>query len=284
MQRRSAATDAGLPVPRTAAGRAGLAALVANPPRSLIAVDFDGTLAPIVADPAAARATPAAGAALRELALVAGTVAVITGRPAPDAARLAGLAEVPRVVVLGHYGHQRWERGVLDSSPAPPGLALVRADLPGILSSERADPATWVEDKGEAVAVHTRRAADPGAELDRLRAPLTALASRAGLVVEPGRFVLELRAPGADKGAALKRLAAERRPAAIMYCGDDLGDKPAFAAVRELRDRGTPGLVVCSGSVEVPDLAAEADLVLAGPDEVASMLAALAVAFAASAS
>jgi trehalose 6-phosphate phosphatase len=261
-----------------------LAALVADPPGSLIAVDFDGTLAPIVVDPAAARATPEAVAALRELARLAGTVAVITGRPAEDAARLAGVAEVPRVVVLGHYGNQRWERGVLTSSPAPPGLALVRAELPGVLSSERADPATWVEDKGEAVAVHTRRAADPGAELDRLRAPLTAVASRAGLVVEPGRFVLELRAPGADKGEALLRLVAERDPAAIMYCGDDLGDKPAFEAVRDLRALGTPGLVVCSGSAEVPDLAARADLVLDGPREVAGMLAALAAAFAGPAS
>jgi trehalose 6-phosphate phosphatase len=278
--RRSSATRAGLPVPRTAAGRAGLAAVVADPSRSLIAVDFDGTLAPIVADPAAARATPEAVAALRELAGLAGTVAVITGRPAGDAARIAGVADVPQVVVLGHYGNQRWERGVLTSSPAPPGLALVRADLPGILSGNRADAATWVEDKGEAVAVHTRRAADPAAELDRLRAPLSTLASRAGLVVEPGRFVLELRAPGADKGEALLRLAAERAPAAIMYCGDDLGDKPAFEAVRYLRARGTPGVVVCSGSAEVPELAAGADLVLDGPREVASMLAALAAAFA----
>jgi trehalose 6-phosphate phosphatase len=271
----------GLPVPQTEAGRAGLAALLAAPSQSLIAVDFDGTLAPIVADPAAARATPVAVAALRALAGLAGSVAVITGRPAEEAAGLAGVTETPQVIVLGHYGRQRWERGILTSLPSPPGLALVRTELPAVLIRASADPATRVEDKGEALAVHTRRAADPVAELDRLREPLTELARRVGLVVEPGRLVIELRPPGADKGQALRGLALERKPEAILFCGDDLGDRPAFRAVRELRAAGTPGLTVCSGSAEVPDLAADADLVLSGPDEVAQLLASLAGAFAA---
>ena len=62
-------------------GRAGLAALLAAPARALIALDFDGTLAPIVDDPTQARATAAAAAALHQLAGLAGTVAIITGRP-----------------------------------------------------------------------------------------------------------------------------------------------------------------------------------------------------------
>jgi trehalose 6-phosphate phosphatase len=277
--RRAPAED-GLPVPQTEPGRVGLAALLAAPSRSLIAVDFDGTLAPIVADPAAARATPAAVAALRALAGLAGCVAVITGRPADEAARLAGVAATPRVIVLGHYGRQRWERGNVTSQPVPPGLAVARTELPAVLARARADAATWVEDKGEAVAVHTRRAADPVAELNRLRQPLADLARRTGVLLEPGRLVLELRPPGADKGQALTSLAAECRPAALMFCGDDLGDRPAFRAVRELRAGGTPGLAVCTGSAEAPDLAAEADLVLSGPEEVARMLGGLADAFA----
>jgi len=77
-----------LPEPRTAAGRAGLAALIAAPGRALIALDFDGTLAPIVDDPAAARATSATATALHRLAGLAGTVAIITGRPAADAKKI----------------------------------------------------------------------------------------------------------------------------------------------------------------------------------------------------
>jgi len=269
-----------LPQPTTEPGRAGLAALIAEPARALIAVDFDGTLSPIVEDPAQARATPAATAALRRLAPLAGTVAVITGRPAADAARFAGVADVQDVIVLGHYGRQRWERGELTAPPSPPGLAVARAELPSVLAAASASKGTWVEDKGEALAVHTRRAEDPPAELQLLRDPLTELARRTGLMIEPGRLVLELRPPGSDKGHAIRELVAERQPAAILFCGDDLGDKPAFAAVEELRKNGTAGLLVCSGSTEVPELAAEADLVVDGPAGVAAVLAALAASFA----
>ncbi|HTA02197.1 MAG TPA: trehalose-phosphatase [Streptosporangiaceae bacterium] len=271
----------GVPEPRTDAGRAGLAALLADPARALIALDFDGTLAPIVADPTQARATAAAVDALHQLAGLAGTVAIITGRPAADAATFAGVAAVPEVIVLGHYGMQRWERGRLSSPALPPGLAVARADLPAVLASAGADPGTWIEDKGEALAVHTRRAAQPQPELERLRGPLTQLASRTGLAVEPGRLVLELRPPGADKGQALRDLAAERSAAAVLFCGDDLGDRPAFEAVRELRADGTPGLAVASGSAETPEpIMAEADLVVSGPTGVAELLAGLAGAFA----
>lgn len=269
-----------LPAPATPAGRAGLAALLASPGRGLIATDFDGTLAPIVPDPAAARATPAASQALARLAGLVGTVAVITGRPAADAARVAGVAAVPSVLVIGHYGRQRWERGELTSPAAPPGLAVARAELPALLAAAGSDPGTRIEDKKQAVAVHTRGAAQPQAELSRLAGPLTALAERTGLVLEPGRLVLELRPPGADKGHALRELVAERQPAAVLFCGDDLGDRAAFAAVRDLRAAGIPGLTVCSSSPEVPELAAEADLVVSGPDGVAALLAALAAALA----
>ena len=235
-----------------------------------------------MADPTQARATAAAVEALHQLAGLAGTVAIIAGRPAADAAAFAGVAAVPEVIVLGHYGMQRWERGRLSSPAAPPGLAVVRADLPAVLASAGADPGTWIEDKGEALAVHTRRTAQPQAELDRLRGPLAELAGRTGLAVEPGRLVLELRPPGADKGQALRDLAAERSAAAVLFCGDDLGDQPAFQAVRELRDDGTPGLLVASGSAETPEpIMAEADLVVSGPTGVARLLAGLAGAFAA---
>ena len=219
--------------------------------------------------------------ALHRLAGLAGTVAIITGRPAADAAAFAGVADVPEVIVLGHYGMQRRERGRLSSPAAPPGLAVARAELPAVLAAAGADAGTWIEDKGEAVAVHTRRAAQPQAELDRLRSPLTDLAARTGLALEPGRFVLELRPPGADKGEALRELAAARSPAAILYCGDDLGDRPAFRAVRDLRAAGTPGLLVASGSAEIPQaIVDDADLVVSGPSGIAELLAGLAAAFA----
>jgi trehalose 6-phosphate phosphatase len=271
----------GLPAPRTEAGRAGLAALVRTPSRALIALDFDGTLSPIVDDPAAARAHPDAVHALRRLAPLAGTVAVITGRAARAAVELGGLDQVPGLIVLGQYGRQRWEAGTLTSPPVPPGVETVRQQLPGVLAAAGAPAGVWTEDKGDALAVHTRRAAAPQQAMDRLRGPLGDLAEQAGLAVEPGRMVIELRPPGSDKGQTLKSLASERSAAAVMYCGDDLGDVPAFRAVAELRGEGIPGLAVCSGSTEVTSLAELADLVVDGPGGVVELLDALAAAMSA---
>jgi trehalose 6-phosphate phosphatase len=268
----------GLPSPRTEAGRAGLAALLRTPSRALIALDFDGTLSPIVDDPAAARAHPGAVPSLRRLAQVAGTVAVITGRAASAAVELGSLDQVPGLIVLGQYGRQRFQAGTLTSPPAPPGVETARRQLPAILSATGAPGGVWTEDKGDALAVHTRRAPDPQQALDELRGPLADLAERAGLAVEPGRMVIELRPPGSDKGQTLKSLASERSAAAVMYCGDDLGDVPAFRAVAELRGEGTPGLAVCSGSTEVTSLAELSDLVVDGPDGVVELLSSLAAA------
>ena len=248
------------------------------PGRALIAADYDGTLAPIVADPAQARPHPGAVPALRALASRAGTVAVITGRPALAAVELGGLRGVPGLIVLGHYGRERWESGTLTAPPVPPGVAAAREQLPGVLAAAGAPEGTWTEDKADALAVHTRRTAEPGPALDRLRGPLSALAERTGLAVEPGRMVIELRPPGSDKGQTLVNLVNERTASCLMYCGDDLGDVPAFQAVARLRRGGIAGLAVCSSSAEVTALVELADLVVDGPDGMVRLLGALAAA------
>jgi trehalose 6-phosphate phosphatase len=261
-------TTAALPRPRTPEGRDALAALIREPGRALVALDFDGTLSPIVTDPDAARAHPGAAHALGRLAGVIGTLAIITGRPAVVAVELGGFSGVPGLIVLGHYGWERWHSGVLTSPPPPPGVAAARAELPRVLAG--APEGTWVEDKGNAVAVHTRRAANPQGALD-------ALAARTGLSVEPGRLVIELRPPGTDKGTALQRLVSERSPGSVTFGGDDLGDAAAFAAVRALRTSGIKGLTVCSGSAETAaELADAADLVVDGPDGIVAFLDSLA--------
>jgi trehalose 6-phosphate phosphatase len=244
-------TDSPLPAPATKAGQEGLDALLARPGTALIGLDFDGTLAPIVADPEKARAHPEAVPALAALAPKVAAVAVITGRPAEVAVRNGGFADVPgleHLVVLGHYGAERWDARTGEvTAPEPhPGVAAVRTELPELLERLGASQGTWIEEKGRSVAVHTRRAADPQATLDSLREPLAGLAGRHGLIVEPGRMV------------------------------HDLGDLPAYAAVGKLRSDGTPGLLVCSGSDEVTELRERADVVVDGPEGVVRLLGELA--------
>ncbi|MFJ6849067.1 trehalose-phosphatase [Streptomyces sp. NPDC091271] len=269
-----------IPTPSTQAGREGLAALLARPARAVVALDFDGTLADIVPDPERSRAHPDVVPALSALAPQVAAVAVITGRPADTAVRYGGFAGAPgldHLVVLGHYGAERWDAATatVHAPPPDPGVAAALAELPAVLEEAGGDDGTWIEEKGRAVAVHTRRAADPQAAFEALRTPLGSLAARHNLVVEPGRLVLELRPPGMDKGVALEEYVKETGAETVLYAGDDLGDLAAYAAVEKLRTRGIKGLLVCSGT-EVPELADRADLLLPGPAAVAELLRSIA--------
>ncbi|HEU4674430.1 MAG TPA: trehalose-phosphatase [Motilibacteraceae bacterium] len=266
-----------VPSPSTEAGRAAVDALLSAPSGALLAVDYDGTLAPIVADPQQAVPHPDAVPTLARLAGVLGQVAVVTGRPAAVAVSLGGLDVVLGLVVLGHYGLERWEDGTVTAPPPHPGVDRARAELKALLASDGRLAGAALEDKGASVAVHTRPAADPAGALEALRPQAERIAADAGLVVEPGRFVLELRPPGVDKGGALRSLLdGDRRPSAVVYAGDDLGDLAAFDAVDRLRAEGAPGLLLCSGSQEVAALAERADLVLDGPAGLVRFLASLA--------
>ena len=261
-------------------GRLGLDAIVAKPSSALIAVDFDGTLSPIIDDPEHAHADPRAVAALGRLGRHLGTVAVITGRPARTAVRLGRFAEVgglEAMIVLGQYGAERWDAatGQFDAAPQPDSIRHVEAELPGVFTSLGLSDIR-VEHKGRAIGVHTREQADPTAVFEALQEPLRQLAVRHGLHLEPGKHVLEIRGRGIDKGDALRDLVAERGSTAVVFAGDDLGDLPAFEAVEQLRTEGSPGVLICSVSEEQDALAAHSDVVLDGPSGVAEWLTQLA--------
>jgi trehalose 6-phosphate phosphatase len=275
------------PIPRTEAGDQGLRALIAQSSTALVAADFDGTLAPIVSEPAAARPHPHAPAVLRALADSMGAVAVVTGRPAGVAAQLLGFtaqAPPPNLLIVGHYGLETWTTaaGVVPVAGVDPRSSErvdhARLALPELLRSVGAPPGTRIEDKGAAVAVHVRETADPHAALELLREPLRRLAESEGLRLEPGRLVLELRPGGTDKGTALVSLVQAFSARSVCYVGDDLGDIAAFDALDELRSTGLATLGVFSGVPDEPglaELAARADLQLSGPDAVVSFLESL---------
>ncbi len=263
------------------AGEQEYAAVVRGAADLVVGLDFDGTLAPIVDDPEDARIHPGAADVLVALAAHVRAVAVITGRPARQVLALGGLEEVGNAVgesgrelfVLGQYGNERWtstDRRVI--SPKPPrGLASLMGEIPRLLRRADASDA-WVEEKGLAVAVHTRRLEDPSGAFERLLPVLTEAAERHDLDVEPGRWVVEVRAHGMNKGAAVRQLTEELGAKGFVFCGDDLGDVEAFKAVEDLRGQGFPGLLVCSASEEQNALAELADVVVPGPDGVLDLL------------
>lgn len=256
-------------------------ALVRAAPRAVVGLDFDGTLSPIVDDPAQAHIHPDAGEVLAALAEEVAAIAVITGRPARQALDLGGLEEVgaalgdagKELYLFGQYGNERWSstrRRII--SPRPPaGLSSFLRELPRTLRSADAADA-YVEDKGLAHAVHTRRLPDPDGAFQRLLPPLRELAGRYDLVLEPGRHVIEVRAPGMDKGQAVRTLADEVGAGGFLFAGDDLGDLEAFDAVAKLGKDGLPTLLVCSASEEESALVDRADVVVHGPGGVLDLL------------
>jgi trehalose 6-phosphate phosphatase len=247
------------PVARLA-GRAG---------RVAICLDFDGTIAPIVDDPAAARPLPGVVDLLGPLAVRYAAVALVSGRPATY---LASHAAARGVRYLGLYGLEEIVDGRVQVDPR------LEAARPAVVAAARdlaADPAVresgaHLEDKRYAVAAHTRRVADPARWAGPVGEAATRIAARHGLEVVGGRLVWELRPQvHSDKGDAVRRVVAESGADSLLVAGDDLGDLPAFAAADELGG----GLRVAVGSAEAPaELLEEADLVVDGPAGVRALL------------
>ncbi|SDJ02939.1 trehalose 6-phosphatase [Frankineae bacterium MT45] len=252
-----------------------VAALRAHLPQSLIALDFDGTLAPIVARPADARPIDGALEVLRGLVEGGASVAIITGREARTALELSGVGELPGLVVAGLYGAQTWRDGELETVEAPPELDEARAQLPALV--EGVSSQLWIEEKGLSLVVHARGLDDPDAAIDSLRPSVEALAAPLGLEVHAGRRVLELRLAGFDKGRALREVVAAAGRSQLLYAGDDVADRPAFAVVRELRAAGRSAWAVAVSSPEVhwSEQGDGLDAVVDGPSGLLTLLRAV---------
>lgn len=229
--------------------------------RSVLLCDFDGTLAPIVDDPAAAAPLPGAVTVLRDLASRLALVAVVTGRPVVEVRRHL---DDPRIAVVGQYGLEREVAGavVVDPRVAPFAAAVAAAAD----EAEQRWPGLRVERKGRvACTLHWRERPDDAPAATAV----SDLAARHGLAAWPARMAVELRPPVVvDKGTAATALLAGCPADLAVFAGDDHGDLAALAAVRAWSatapGRRAVGLAVASPE-SPPDLLAAADLVVDGP-------------------
>jgi trehalose 6-phosphate phosphatase len=241
--------------------------LRADPSRSVVLTDFDGTLAPIVTDPAAARPVDGAVDVLGELAGRYRTVAVVSGRPA------AFLATVlpPAVEVVGLYGLERVADGALVDHPDAVRWRPIVAAAAAAAVAELPDT-VLVEPKGLSLTLHFRTAPAHERDVQRWAARRE---ETDGLVVRPAKMSLELHPPIAvDKGTVVHELADGA--AGVCFLGDDVGDLPAFAAVAGLRKAGvrTASIAVRTGEAPAEVLAA-GDVVVEGPAGALEVLRAL---------
>ena len=205
--------------------------------RLLVALDFDGTLAPIVADPSAAVAPPLAAQAIVALAGLPGThVAVISGRPLAELRRLIDHTE--GVALIGSHGAEIDLPAERDEPGAARADELLDADELQVLREVRdavADlvathPGTSLEEKPAAVVLHTRRAGREvaiAATGDALQGP----GAWPGVHVLRGKEVVELAVTDVTKGRALRRLRAALglEVGGAFYAGDDTTDESAFS-------------------------------------------------------
>ena len=231
-------------------------------------LDLDGTLAPIVARPELARVLPEVPSVLTRLVGKLGAVAVVTGRRSED---VPNLVDVEGVLAVGTHG--------LESEPPMPPQAMRE------IERVAADVGAWVEPKGAAVAVHFRGVDDPLTAALAAEPALAAVAEVNGLELLGGKRILELL-PGdrPRKGDAVERIARERALGSVVYCGDDVGDLDAFAALVRLRASGVWTCGVVSQGAETPSAVVDAaDLAVPGPPGVVSLLTSVADAIDASA-
>lgn len=233
---------------------------LAGADRLLLGCDFDGTLAPIVGDPAAAGPLPGAVQAMTGLAQLPDThVAVVSGRARGDLAKRLG--DVPGVILIGSHGAE-W--GTDFAEALTPGQTdLLRAVVRDVRAIVAGTQGPLIEQKPASVAVHVRQASSDDARRI-LRAVAEGPARRSGVAVINGKEVVELAVAEASKGQAVARLRELVAPTLTVFVGDDATDEAAFAAL----DREDVGVKVGPGESLAGDR-------LDGPVEVVALLAAV---------
>jgi len=200
---------------------------IAQVPVLLVASDFDGTLAPIVSDPALAEADRESLVALRNLAQLPQThVAIVSGRALADLAARTNTAD--EIHLVGSHGSE-FEAGFAEPLTPPARdvldcltreLRQIAADAPGFL----------IEEKPASLAFHYRNA-DEQAATAAVEAILRGPARQAGVHVRHGKKVVELSVVATDKGSALGRIRQRLGASAVLFIGDDVTDEDAFAAL-----------------------------------------------------
>lgn len=248
--------------------RSAVEALRADPRRTAILTDVDGTLAPIAERPEQAAVPERATELLEALSGRFGVVGCISGRQALEARRLVG---VEGIAYAGNHGFELLLPGEEEPrlDPAVAGRERDATEFLAGLSGDELDAAGLRrEDKGPIQALHWRGAEDERAAEARAH-EIAIEAGREGLEPRWGRKVLELRpVGGGGKDAAVAALLAGRDIAAAVYAGDDRTDLDACRRLRELREEGLLRTALCIGVVSPeapPELAEESDLTVDGP-------------------
>lgn len=204
----------------------------------LVALDFDGVLAPLVDDPADSRIPAQTAAAVAQVAeLAAVTLAVVSGREAGDLTALAELPPGTRVV--GSHGAQTGRAVAAATGLAfqgePVALSAGEQELRAVLAEQLAwlvadVEGAWLEEKPASLVVHTRRAAPDDGERLTARV-LEGPATLPGVRPQTGKDVVELSVLTRTKGDGIAELRSDAGAHGVLFAGDDVTDEDAFAVL-----------------------------------------------------
>jgi trehalose 6-phosphate phosphatase len=263
----------------SALGSEALAPLRENPARAALFFDIDGTLAPIVDQPANAVVGEQTRQLLIALSRRYGQVACVSGRRASEARAMVSIGTIS---YLGSHGSELLRAGATEAV-LDPGLEdwaermsefAREVDTPDLRLRR-----VRLEDKGAILAFHWRGALDQEAARAAIDA-IAAKAESAGLRTHWGRKVLEVRPPvRIDKGVGIRSFLEGEDVDTALYAGDDVTDLDAFRMLDQLRAEGRLSHTVKVGvrSDEGPEeIVTEADVVVEGPRGVVSLLSLLA--------
>jgi trehalose 6-phosphate phosphatase len=188
----------------------------------LLAFDFDGTLAPIVAHPADASIPSSSLSTLKQLS-ERNPVAILTGRSIRDAQSRLGFE--PRCIV-GQHGAESLIEGEYRVVGASRELASLREKIAGHADELRAAGVS-IEDKQQSFALHYRQAADhqrARQSIDRLLHGMPAQLQQSA-----GKCVVNIVAGDSpNKAGALATLVTHLQASAVIFLGDDENDEPVF--------------------------------------------------------
>jgi trehalose-phosphatase len=201
----------------------------ARTPVLLVACDYDGTLAPIVVDPAEARPLRETIVALRELAALPNThVAVISGRSLRDLSTM--LENPPDVHLVGSHGSE-FDPGFAESLSPEARTRLSELREHARSAAARGGQGFLLEEKPASIAFHYR-AADESRGREIVDSLLREVTKGDGVHIKLGRRVVELSVIPTDKGVALQSLRQRFGASATVYFGDDITDEDVFAVLR----------------------------------------------------
>lgn len=200
---------------------------IAQTEHLLVALDFDGTISPIVDRAGDARPLPRSAAAFAGLAaLPRTTTALLSGRAL---ASLRAVASPPvDTLLIGSHGAEAWLGPGSSELTLDESQRLLLAEVRGVLEDivEQA-PGTLLEDKPAGVVLHTRLAEDDVAE-DAVAAARSVLQERKGVFLKNGKRVLETSVVNASKGEGLTFLRQITGATAVLFAGDDVTDEDAL--------------------------------------------------------